>query len=90
VAGIDVVLTAERASFHEPAQLRALGIEPLAYDIVVLKRGYLTAPFEAISPRSILAFTPGATNCVLSELEFVRVNRPIYPLDEDATWVPTK
>ncbi len=88
VAGIDVVLTAERASFHEPAQLRALGIEPLAYDIVVLKRGYLTAPFEAISPRSILAFTPGATNCVLPELDFVRVNRPMYPLDEDAMWTP--
>ncbi|MGC9400043.1 MAG: M81 family metallopeptidase [Anaerolineae bacterium] len=87
VAGIDVVLTAERVSFHEPAQLRALGIEPLAYDIVALKRGYLTAPFEAISPRSILAFTPGATNCILPELEFVRVKRPIYPLDEDAAWV---
>ena len=88
VAGIDVVLTAERASFHEPAQLRALGIEPLAYDIVVLKRGYLTAPFEIISPRSILAFTPGATNCVLSELKFKRVKRPMYPLDQDAVWTP--
>jgi microcystin degradation protein MlrC len=88
VRGIDVVLTAERASFHEPAQLRALGIEPLARDVVALKRGYLTDPFVQISPRSILAFTPGATNCILPELDFVRVERPIYPLDEDATWSP--
>jgi microcystin degradation protein MlrC len=86
VRGIDVVLTAERASFHEPAQLRALGIEPLARDVVALKRGYLTDPFVQISPRSILAFTPGATNCILPELAFVRVERPIYPLDADATW----
>ncbi|MEA3309719.1 MAG: M81 family metallopeptidase [Chloroflexota bacterium] len=82
VAGIDVVLTAARASFVEPAQLHALGLEPLSYHVVALKRGYLTAPFERISPRSILAFTPGATNCILTELEYRRVQRPVYPLDD--------
>jgi microcystin degradation protein MlrC len=54
----------------------------------VLKRGYLTAPFQAISQRSILAFSPGATNCDLTRMEFRRVNRPMYPLDPDATWSP--
>ena len=82
VAGIDVILTAARASFQEPAQLRALGLDPLSYHVVALKRGYLTAPFEHISPRSILAFTPGATNCILGELEYRRVQRPSYPLDD--------
>ena len=82
VDGIDVVLTTERASFVEPAQLRALRLEPLSYHVVALKRGYLTAPFEHLSPRSILAFTPGATNCILEELEYRRVQRPSYPLDD--------
>jgi len=54
----------------------------------VLKRGYLTAPFQAISPRSILALTPGATNCDLTKMTFQRVQRPIYPLDPDMTWAP--
>lgn len=88
VDGVDVILTSTRLSFMDPVQLRRLGLEPLDYRIVVLKRGYLTAPFQAISPRSILAFSPGATNCQVAEMAFQRVNRPMYPLDRDATWVP--
>jgi len=89
VDGVDVILSSTRLSFVDPVQLRRLGLEPLDYRIVVLKRGYLTAPFQAISPRSILAFSPGATNCRIAEMEFHRVNRPIYPLDLDATWTPS-
>jgi microcystin degradation protein MlrC len=90
VDGVDVILTSTRHSFEDPAQLRCLGLEPLDYRIVVLKRGYLTAPFQAISQRSILAFSPGATNCRVTEMAFRRVKRPIYPLDLDATWAPTE
>jgi microcystin degradation protein MlrC len=89
VEGVDVILSSTRLSFVDPMQLRDLGLEPLEYRIVVLKRGYLTAPFQAISERSILAITPGATNCDLTQMEFRRLNRPIYPLDADATWSPT-
>ena len=86
VDGIDVVLTSTRSSFEEPVQLHRLGLEPLDYRIVVLKRGYLTTPFQVIAPRSILAFTPGATNCDVTKMEFVRLRRPAYPLDPDMTW----
>jgi microcystin degradation protein MlrC len=88
VRGIDVILSSTRLSFVDPAQLRALGLEPFDYRIVVLKRGYLTAPFQAISERSILALTPGATNCDLGHMTFHWVQRPMYPLDLDATWSP--
>lgn len=85
-AGIDLILSSTRLDFGSPFQLRALGLEPLDYRIVVLKRGYLTTPFADIAPRSILAFTPGATNCNVAQMEFQRVQRPMYPLDLDATW----
>jgi microcystin degradation protein MlrC len=88
VDGVDVILSSTRLSFVDPVQLRDLGLEPLDYRIVVLKRGYLTASFQAISERSILAFSPGATNCDLTQMAFQRVNRPIYPLDPDTTWEP--
>jgi microcystin degradation protein MlrC len=88
VDGVDVILSSTRLSFGDPRQLRYLGLEPLDYRIVVLKRGYLTAPFQAISERSILALTPGATNCDVAKMVFRRVNRPMYPLDRDATWSP--
>jgi microcystin degradation protein MlrC len=89
VDGVDVILSSTRLSFVDPIQLRSLGLDPLDYRIVVLKRGYLTAPFQAISERSILAFSPGATNCDVTQMEFRRVNRPMYPLDSDATWTPS-
>jgi len=88
IDGIDLVLSSTRLSFVDPIQLRDLGLEPLDYRIVVLKRGYLTAPFQAISQRSILALSPGATNCDVAKMAFQRVRRPMYPLDLDATWTP--
>jgi microcystin degradation protein MlrC len=88
INGVDVILSSTRLSFVDPTQLRNLGLEPLDYRIVVLKRGYLTAPFQAISERSVLAFSPGATNCDVTQMEFRRVNRPMYPLDPDASWSP--
>jgi len=90
IDGVDVILSSNRLSFVDPVQLRSLGLEPLDYRIVVLKRGYLTAPFQAISERSILAFSPGVTNCDVTQMEFRRVNRPMYPLDPDATSTPQR
>ena len=88
VEGINVILSQQRVSVVDPLQLQAVGIEPLSYKIVVLKRGYLTAPFQDISPRAILALSPGPTNCDVSKMPFRRVKRPIYPLDPEATWTP--
>lgn len=88
VEGVDVILTTERHSYVEPAQFHSLGVDPLAYKIVVPKRGYLTAPLRAISPRSIMAISPGVTNCDVTQLDYRRVNRPMYPLDPEATWEP--
>lgn len=88
VGGIDVVLSYNRIAVTELEQLHSLGLEPLDYRIVVLKVGYLFPPFQAISPRSILALSPGATNCVVSQLGYRRVRRPVYPLDPDMSWTP--
>lgn len=88
VEGVDVILSSTRLSFEDPVQLRSLGLEPLDYRLVVLKRGYLTTPFAVIAPRSILAFTPGATNCDVTQMTFERLNRPAYPLDRDMEWRP--
>jgi microcystin degradation protein MlrC len=87
-AGIDLILSDQRLSFVDPVQLHDIELDPLDYRIVVLKRGYLTAPFQAISQRSILALSPGATNCDLTQMTFTRARRPMYPLDAGATWSP--
>jgi microcystin degradation protein MlrC len=88
VRGTDVILSSTRLNFLDPAQLTRLGLVPLDHRIVVLKRGLVTAPFQAINQCNILAFAPGATNCQVAEMAFVRVNRPMYPLDLEAACMP--
>ena len=90
IEGVDVVLSSQRVAVTEPVFLRRLGIEPLERRIVVLKIGYLFAPFQAIAPRSILMLSPGCTNCDLTRLDYERVRRPMYPLDPDACWQPVR
>ena len=80
IDGVDVLLSSERISVEAPEHLTSLGIDPLSYRLVVLKRGYLTAALEEISPRSILAISPGITCCDLRQFTFSRLAGPTYPL----------
>jgi len=86
IGGIETILTTNRISIMDPAQIRALGIDPLQYKIIALKRGYLTAPLRAMSARSILALTTGPTDCDVTRLPYNRINRPMYPLDKRTSW----
>ncbi|MCP4547965.1 MAG: M81 family metallopeptidase [bacterium] len=85
--GVDIILSTGRLNFLEPIQYERLGLDPLSYRLVAIKRGYLTAALQAICPRSILALTPGATDCRIEEMPFTRLRRPVYPIDRDMAWV---
>ncbi|MFB6217845.1 MAG: MlrC C-terminal domain-containing protein [Halobacteriaceae archaeon] len=85
--GVRTVVTGERTSVYDPDELRAVGEEPADYDLVVVKSGYQSPAYQALAARSLLALTPGDTNCVLADLPYERVPRPVYPLDE-FEWSP--
>ncbi|WP_224337562.1 M81 family metallopeptidase [Haloprofundus halobius] len=85
--GADVVVSERRTNVHrDPAFLRRLGVDPDAREVVVLKSGYLSPAWKTVAARRLFALTPGETNQRLVDLPYERVPRPIYPLDEDATW----
>ncbi len=81
VRGIDVVITDQRMAMTDPGFLENLGLDPGKYRLVVLKGGYFDPKYQAIASRGILGLTPGYTNQILRDLEYRRVQRPIYPLD---------
>ena len=83
--GIDIVLTAIRASLLDPVQLHSLQLDINMYRIVALKRGYLTPELSAVSRRSLLALTPGATDCLLDRIPYRCLKSPVWPLDQSAT-----
>lgn len=81
--GVDVVLTSKHIGHIDPEMFRALGAEPEQRQIIVCKLGYLTAPHRQAAGRSIMALTEGSSAARFEMLPYRRINRPIYPLDDD-------
>jgi microcystin degradation protein MlrC len=79
------ILMAERSSMTvDPELFRSHGIEPRYCKIVVVKspNGFRAA-YEPIAKAILLVDTPGVSTANLRTLPFLRVPRPIYPLDPE-------
>lgn len=81
--GIKLVIAADRRGYTRLQQFKDLGLDPLAFSIVVIKLGYLFPELRDIAPRHVMALSPGFSNEVIEELPYHSVQRPIYPLDRD-------
>lgn len=86
--GVRTVVTAERTSVYDPEFLRELDEDPEEYEVVFVKSGYQSPDYQDVSARSMLALTPGDTNCVLENLPYESVPRPVYPVDPEMEWEP--
>ncbi|MHB9755424.1 M81 family metallopeptidase [Streptomyces sp. BYX5S] len=89
VGGLTVVLVERRKPFHTLADFMGpadggLGIDPRTYDLVVVKIGYLEPELHDMAADWLLALTPGGVDQDLLRLGHHRVERPLYPFDEDA------
>jgi microcystin degradation protein MlrC len=81
-SGILIVLTERRMPMWNLQQLRALGIEPAALNIVVVKAAIAyRAAYEPIATRIIEVDTPGLAAADVRRFHYHRLKRPIYPLD---------
>jgi microcystin degradation protein MlrC len=86
INGVTVIITDRKVPVHDPAILEQLGIELQAYQIIVIKSGYLSPEFKHLAAKELLALTPGDTNEQLDQIAYRRTLRPIYPLDRETTW----
>ncbi|QKW06106.1 M81 family metallopeptidase [Streptomyces sp. NA04227] len=87
--GLTVVLTSRRKPFHTLADFSGpaeggLGLDPREFDVVAVKIGYLEPQLHDIAADWLLALTPGGVDQDLPRLGHHRVERPLYPFDEDA------
>lgn len=71
----DLILSSKHIGFTDLEPFRALGIDPLAQDVIVVKLGYLTPELQSIAAKSCLALTRGCTDEVLQRLPYT------YPHD---------
>ena len=56
--------------------------------VVVKSRGHFRAGYDEFFPpeRTLELDCPGLTSPVLSNFKWGELCRPVYPLDEEATW----
>ncbi|MGW1376427.1 M81 family metallopeptidase [Streptomyces sp. NPDC002446] len=78
--GVTVVLTERRKPFHTRADFGPL--DPLDYDLLVVKIGYLEPELHALAADWLLALTPGGVDQDLLRLGHHKVLRPLYPFDD--------
>ena len=88
--GVDIVLAEAHVGYTTPDMFVDLGVDPKDVEIVVCKLGYLTEQHELVAKRGILVLTKGSTNEDLRTLDYRKVKRPIFPLDEDFAYDATR
>lgn len=88
--GNTLIISEERFPFVSNEHFNALNIEVSAYQYAVFKLGYLYPDLAATGFRSLLLNTKGAAALDLSLLKYKNLQRPVYPLDENAKLLQTK
>jgi microcystin degradation protein MlrC len=88
VGGIRVALTARRRPFHTLADFAAVGVDPAAERLLVVKSGYLSPDLAALAAPNLLALTPGVVDQDITRSPRRLIARPCFPFDGDFAWAP--
>jgi len=83
IGSVNVIVTKKRKPYHKEIDFTRLGLNPRQTDIVVVKIGYLVPELYDMRGDWIMALTPGGVDQDLEQLNYQRINRPMFPLDKD-------
>lgn len=87
--GMRVVVGSLRRQLCEPAMLEMHGVDISTLSVLIVKsRGHYRAGFDEYFPEAHIfdVDSPGLTTPNLKNVDFKRLPRPVFPLDQDATW----
>jgi microcystin degradation protein MlrC len=85
VGRTSVILTSRRKPYHVIADFAALGLDPHAADIVIVKIGYLEPELYTAAADWLLALTPGGVDQDLLRLGHHNLGGPVFPFDTSVT-----
>lgn len=89
IGGITVIVISDRSQTADPMFFEMFGLDIAAAKTVVVKsRGHFRSGFLPwFTPDRVYEIdTAGLTSPVLERRQWHHLPRPVYPLDEDATW----
>ncbi len=82
---VSVILTSRRKPYHVIADFAALGLNPHAANIVIVKIGYLEPELYDAAADWLLALTPGGVDQDLLRLGHHHLDGPVFPFDTTGT-----
>ncbi|MBL9063072.1 M81 family metallopeptidase [Tabrizicola sp.] len=89
VQGIDILVVTLNEQMLDLQQVRTFGIEPARLRFLVVKSmQHFRAAFEPIAGKVIVCDTGALATPQAHLRPYVRVRRPVWPLDRDATYDP--
>ena len=83
--GIDVLVFSKRKPVFNRETLEAHGINLNGYSILVVKQGYLSPELAAITSHSCLVLTSGNCDQNITRINYKKIRRPMYPMDDLCT-----
>lgn len=89
--GVAVILVERAGKIGGPGFLEALGIDPRAKKLIVVKEGLNPlVEYADLAARIIMVDTPGFDPQTLRGADYHRIPRPIFPMDPDLEWAPPR
>jgi microcystin degradation protein MlrC len=91
IGGLTVVVIGNRLQCADPVFFEMLGLDIAAARVVVVKsRGHFRGGFDEFFRHQdvVEVDAPGLTSPVLSRFAWRHLPRPVFPLDDTATWTP--
>ena len=85
INSLTVIVTSQRMQYHSRVQYERLGLSIDDPDVVVVKIGYLEPDLYKAQADWMMALTPGGVDQDLIRLGHRRIDRPMFPFDEDVT-----
>lgn len=85
--GVTMTLATVRRVYHEADAFRALGEDPLTFDIVVVKCGYLAPTMKPLANPHLMALSPGAIDQDILHIANTRRGAR-FPWVPDMAYVP--
>ena len=80
--GIDIVVSDSEKTFSAKIIYDRAHVDWNDYDITVVKQGYIFPELKEAAAFYVMSLTGGATPQNTKKLQFKRIQRPMYPIDE--------
>jgi microcystin degradation protein MlrC len=89
IGGVVATFHSARVDYVGPGHFEAVGIDPAAHAIYVVKVGYAHPQQEDMLTRHICLISEGVADLDFLRLTYNNIQRPSYPMDAGMTWTPT-